>query len=107
MMNISAPFIKRPVATTLFMIAIFLVGLLAYKFIPVSALPEVEYPTIQISTFYPGASPEVIASSITAPLEKQFGQMPGLKQMTSASSNGASLITLQFNLKMSLDIAEQ
>lgn len=107
MTNISAPFIKRPIATSLFMLAILLVGILAYQLLPVSALPEVEYPTIQISTFYPGANPEVIASSITAPLEKQFGQMPGLNQMTSSSSGGASLITLQFNLKMSLDVAEQ
>lgn len=107
MSNISDPFIKRPIATSLFMIAILLIGILAYNLIPVSALPEVEYPTIQVSTFYPGASPEVIASSITAPLEKQFGQMPGLKQMTSSSANGTSLITLQFNLKMSLDLAEQ
>jgi multidrug efflux pump len=107
MTNISSPFIKRPIATSLFMLAIFLVGILAYKLLPVSALPEVEYPTIQVSTFYPGANPDVIASSITAPLEKQFGQMPGLNQMTSSSSGGASLITLQFNLKMSLDVAEQ
>ncbi|APJ04306.1 multidrug efflux RND transporter permease subunit [Silvanigrella aquatica] len=107
MTNISEPFIKRPIATSLFMVAIFLVGILAYQLLPVSALPEVEYPTIQVSTFYPGANPDVIASSITAPLEKQFGQMPGLKQMTSSSSGGVSLITLQFNLKMSLDVAEQ
>lgn len=107
MTNISEPFIKRPIATSLFMIAILLVGILAYQLLPVSALPEVEYPTIQVSTFYPGANPDVIASSITAPLEKQFGQMPGLNQMTSSSSGGASLITLQFNLKMSLDVAEQ
>ncbi len=107
MTNISAPFIKRPIATSLFMVAILLVGILAYQLLPISALPEVEYPTIQVSTFYPGANPDVIASSITAPLEKQFGQMPGLNQMTSSSSSGASLITLQFNLKISLDIAEQ
>lgn len=107
MTNISAPFIKRPIATSLLMFAILLVGVLSYKLLPVSALPEVEYPTIQVSTFYPGANPEIVASSITAPLEKQFGQMPGLNQMTSSSSGGASLITLQFNLKMSLDIAEQ
>ncbi len=107
MTNISAPFIKRPIATSLFMVAILLAGILSYQLLPVSALPEVEYPTIQVSTFYPGANPDVIASSITAPLEKQFGQMPGLNQMTSSSSSGASLITLQFNLKMSLDVAEQ
>lgn len=106
-MNLSSPFITRPIATSLLMIAILLAGILAFQFLPVSALPEVEYPTIQVLTFYPGASPEVMTSSVTAPLEKQFGQMPGLNQMTSTSSSGMSLITLQFNLKMSLDIAEQ
>ncbi|WP_186645381.1 multidrug efflux RND transporter permease subunit [Fluviispira vulneris] len=106
-MGISEPFIKRPIATTLFMVAIFLIGTLSYQLLPVSALPEVEYPTIQVSTFYPGGNPQVIASAITAPLEKQFGQMPGLKQMTSASSGGSSIITLQFDLNMSLDVAEQ
>ncbi|MBI3897879.1 MAG: MdtB/MuxB family multidrug efflux RND transporter permease subunit [Gammaproteobacteria bacterium] len=106
-MNISRPFILRPVATTLLMIAILLTGILAYRLLPISALPEVDYPTIQIVTLYPGASPDVITSSITAPLERQFGQMPGLTQMSSASSAGASVITLQFTLKLSLDVAEQ
>ncbi|MFE8596311.1 multidrug efflux RND transporter permease subunit [Archangium violaceum] len=103
----SGPFILRPVATSLLMLAILLSGVLAYRMLPVSALPQVDYPTIQIATFYPGASPDVTASSITAPLERQFGQMPGLTQMTSSSSSGASVITLQFALSMSLDIAEQ
>ncbi len=106
-MNISRPFITRPVATTLLMIAIILAGAVAYRQLPVSALPQVEYPTIQVRTFYPGASPDVMASSVTAPLERQFGQMPGLAQMTSASSGGSSIITLQFGLDLSLDIAEQ
>jgi len=106
-MNPSRAFILRPVATTLFMAAILLAGLVAYHMLPVSALPQVDYPTIQVRTFYPGASPEVMASSVTAPLERQFGQMPGLKQMTSSSSSGASLITLQFTLELSLDVAEQ
>ncbi len=106
-MNISRIFIERPVATTLLMIAILLAGAVAYKQLPVSALPEVDYPTIQIRTFYPGASSEVMATSITAPLERQFGQMPGLTQMTSASSGGSSIITLQFSLDLSLDVAEQ
>ena len=94
-------------ATTLLMVAILLAGMFAYNFLPLSALPEVDYPTIQVQTFYPGASPEVMTSAVTAPLERQFGQMPGLNQMTSASSGGASVITLQFNLDLSLDIAEQ
>ncbi len=106
-MNISHPFIIRPVATTLLMVAIFLAGAVAYRQLPVSALPQVDYPTIQVRTFYPGASPEVMASSVTAPLERQFGQMPGLTQMTSASSSGSSVITLQFTLDLSLDVAEQ
>ncbi|MDE2203698.1 MAG: efflux RND transporter permease subunit, partial [Burkholderiaceae bacterium] len=106
-MNPSRIFILRPVATTLLMIAILLSGLVAYRMLPLSALPEVDYPTIQVTTLYPGASPDVMTSSITAPLERQFGQMPGLKQMTSASSGGASVITLQFDLSLSLDIAEQ
>ena len=97
-MNLSAPFIQRPIATSLLMLAILLGGLLAYRLLPVSSLPEVDYHTILVSTFYPGARPDVMASSITAPLEKQFGQMPGLDQMTSTSSNGASIITLQFTL---------
>ncbi|MGA2893327.1 MAG: MdtB/MuxB family multidrug efflux RND transporter permease subunit [Xanthobacteraceae bacterium] len=106
-MNVSEPFILRPVATTLLMAAIMLSGFVAYTFLPLSTLPEVDYPTIQVTTLYPGASPEVMTSSVTAPLERQFGQMPGLDQMTSASSGGASVITLQFNLDLSLDIAEQ
>ena len=106
-MNISRPFILRPVATSLLMLAILLVGILAYRLLPLSALPEVDYPTIQVVTLYPGASPEVMASSVTAPLERQFGQMPGLNQMSSTSSGGASVITLQFSLALSLDIAEQ
>jgi multidrug efflux pump len=106
-MNPSRIFILRPVATTLLMVAILVVGLIAYLQLPLSALPEVAYPTIQIQTFYPGASPEVITSAITAPLEKQFGQMPGLNQMSSTSSAGASVITLQFNLSLPIDVAEQ
>ncbi len=106
-MNPSRPFILRPVGTSLFMVAILLVGIVAYQFLPLSALPEVDYPTIQVQTFYPGASPDVITSSVTAPLEVQFGQMPGLNQMTSSSSAGASVITLQFSLDLSLDVAEQ
>ena len=105
--NPSRTFILRPVATSLLMAALLLVGILAYRLLPVSALPQVDYPTIQVVTLYPGASPEVTASSITAPLERQFGQMPGLNQMSSASSGGASVITLQFNLSLGLDIAEQ
>jgi multidrug efflux pump len=107
MMNPSRQFILRPVATSLAMLAILLVGLLCYRFLPVSALPEVDYPTIQVVTFYPGASPDVMTSSVTAPLERQFGQMPGLDQMTSSSSGGASTITLQFSLDVGLDVAEQ
>ena len=106
-MSPSRPFILRPVATTLLMAAILLVGIVAYRFLPISALPEVDYPTIQIQTFYPGASPEVMTSSVTSPLEVQFGQMPSLNQMFSTSSAGASVITLQFSLDISLDIAEQ
>ncbi len=106
-MNPSQPFILRPVATTLLMIAIVLSGMLAFGFLPVAALPEVDYPTIQVQTFYPGASPDVMTSSITAPLEVQFGQMPNLNQMSSVSSAGASVITLQFGLTISLDVAEQ
>src|ERR1700744_2062472 len=106
-MNVSEPFILRPVATTLLMVAIMLSGIVAYTFLPLSTLPEVDYPTIQVQTLYPGASPEVMTSSVTAPLERQFGQMPGLNQMTSASSGGASVITLQFSLDLSLDVAEQ
>jgi multidrug efflux pump len=106
-MNPSRIFILRPVATTLLMVAILVVGMIAYLQLPLSALPEVAYPTIQVQTFYPGASPEVITSAITAPLEKQFGQMPGLNQMSSTSSAGASVITLQFNLSLAIDVAEQ
>ncbi len=106
-MNPSRIFILRPVATSLLMIAILAVGLIAYTTLPLSALPEVAYPTIQVQTFYPGASPEVITSAITAPLEKQFGQMPGLNQMASTSSAGASVITLQFDLSLDIDVAEQ
>jgi multidrug efflux pump len=106
-MNLSGPFIVRAIATSLLMFGILLTGALAYRLLPVSSLPEVEYPTMQVMTFYPGASPDVMASSVTAPLERQFGQMPGLDQMTSTSSNGASVITLQFQLSMSLDVAEQ
>jgi multidrug efflux pump len=106
-MSPSRPFILRPVATTLLMAAILLVGIVAYRFLPVSALPEVDYPTIQVQTFYPGASPEVMTSAVTSPLEVQFGQMPSLNQMFSSSSAGSSLITLQFSLDVSLDVAEQ
>ena len=106
-MNPSRPFILRPVATSLFMAAILLAGIIAYRVLPISALPQVDYPTIQVVTLYPGASPDVVTSSITAPLERQFGQMPGLNQMSSTSSGGASVITLQFSLSLNLDIAEQ
>ena len=100
-------FIMRPVATTLLMVAILLAGIIGYRFLPVSALPEVDYPTIQVVTLYPGASPDVVTSAITAPLERQFGQMSGLKQMASQSSGGASVVTLQFQLTLPLDVAEQ
>jgi len=106
-MNLSRPFILRPVATTLLMVGILLVGFVAYRQLPVSALPQVDYPTIQVQTFYPGASPDVMASSVTAPLERQFGEIPGLNQMTSTSSFGSSIITLQFTLDLNIDIAEQ
>ncbi len=106
-MNISKPFIVRPVATSLLMMGVLLAGAVAYRQLPVSALPQVDYPTIQVVTFYPGGSPEVMSSSVTAPLERQFGQVPGLKQMTSTSSFGCSVITLQFGLDLSIDIAEQ
>ncbi len=105
--NPSKLFILRPVATSLLMVAMLLIGVLAYRLLPVSALPQVDYPTIQVITLYPGASPDVMTSVITAPLERQFGQMPGLTQMSSSSSGGASMITLQFNLNLNLDIAEQ
>src|ERR1700688_2422525 len=106
-MSPSRPFILRPVATTLLMIAIMLSGIVAYRFLPLAALPEVDYPTIQIQTFYPGASPDVMTSSVTSPLEVQLGQMPSLNQMSSVSSAGSSAITLQFSLALSLDVAEQ
>jgi len=105
--SLSRPFILRPVATSLLMVAILLVGAISYRLLPLSALPEVDYPTIQVQTFYPGASPDVVTSGITSPLERQFGQMPALKQMSSSSSGGASVITLQFSLAVSLDVAEQ
>src|SRR3989454_231086 len=106
-MNPSRLFVLRPVAPSLLMVAILLAGAIAYRLLPLSALPEVDYPTIQVVTFYPGASPDVTTSSITAPLERQLGQMPGLKQMSSTSSGGASVITLQFSLELTLDVAEQ
>jgi multidrug efflux pump len=106
-MSPSRPFILRPVATSLLMAAILLVGIVAYIELPVSALPEVDYPTIQVVTFYPGASPEVVASAVTAPLERQFGEVPGLNQMTSISSGGSSVITMQFALSLNIDVAEQ
>jgi len=105
--NMSRPFIMRPVATSLLMVGLLLAGLVAYEQLPVSALPQVDYPTIQVMTFYPGASPDVMASSVTAPLERQFGEVPGLTQMTSSSSFGSSVITLQFDLNLNIDIAEQ
>ena len=107
MLNISRPFILRPVATTLLMLALVIVGLVAVRFLPVSSLPSVDYPTIQVQTFYPGASPDVMSTTVTAPLEVQLGQIPGLQQMTSYSSAGASVITLQFDLAQSLDVAQQ
>src|ERR1019366_4010817 len=106
-MNPSRVFILRPVANTMLMVGLLLAGAVGYTQLPVSALPEVDYPIIQVITFYPGASPEVMASSVTAPLERQFGQVPGLQQMTSTSSDGSSVITLQFNLSLSIDVAEQ
>ena len=106
-MSLSRPFILRPVATTLLMVAIFLAGIIAYRLLPVAALPQVDYPTIRVLTLYPGASPQVMGSAVTAPLERQFGQMPGLAQMSSTSSGGASVITLRFGLEMALDVAEQ
>src|SRR4029450_549208 len=106
-MNVSRAFILRPIATSLFMSAILLAGIAGYRQLPVSALPQVDYPTIQVVTFFPGASPDVMASSVTAPLERQFGQVPGLKQMTSSSSGGSSIITLQVALDLSIEVAEQ
>ncbi|RGE46076.1 MdtB/MuxB family multidrug efflux RND transporter permease subunit [Comamonas testosteroni] len=106
-MNISRLFILRPIATSLLMVAVLISGILAYRLLPISALPEVDYPTIQVTTLYPGASPDVMTSNVTAPLERQFGQMPGLDQMSSTSSGGASVISLRFALSMSMDVAEQ
>ena len=106
-MNPSRPFILRPVATSLLMAAIMLIGIVGYTQLPVSALPEVDYPTIQVVTFYPGASPDVMATTVTAPLERQFGEMQGLSQMTSTSSGATSVIVLQFNLSLDMDIAEE
>ena len=106
-MSPSRIFILRPIATSLLMVAILLVGIVAYFQLPVSALPQVDYPTIQVVTSYPGAAPDVMSSSVTAPLERQFGQIPGLSEMTSTSSFGNSVITLQFNLDQNIDIAEQ
>ena len=106
-MSISSPFIIRPIATSLLMVAVLLTGIIAASLLPIASLPEVDYPTIQVSTFYPGAAPKVMASSVTTTLERQFGQMSGLNQMSSNSSSGASIITLQFTGDMKLDIAEQ
>ena len=106
-MNPSRIFILRPIATSLLMVAILLAGILAYRNLPISSLPQVDYPTIQVVTLYPGGSPDVMASLVTAPLERQFGQMPGLNQMSSVSSGGASVIVLQFTLDLNMDVAEQ
>jgi multidrug efflux pump len=106
-MNPSRPFILRPIATSLLMAAVLLIGIIGFRQLPIAALPEVDYPTMQVTTFYPGASAEVVASAITAPLERQLGEVPGLSQMLSSSSDGASVITLQFNLSLSIDVAEQ
>jgi len=105
-MSPSRLFIQRPVATSLLMATILLAGMVAYTQLPVAALPEVDYPTIQVSTFYPGASPYVMATTVTAPLERQFGQIQGLSQMTSTSSGGSSIVVLQFNLSLNIDVAE-
>src|ERR1700740_842597 len=106
-MSPSRPFIMRPVATSLLMGAILLAGIVGFKLLPLSALPQVDYPTIQVQTLYPGASPEVMAQTVTAPLERQFGQMPGLSRMSSTSAAGVSIVTLQFSLGLALDVAEQ
>ena len=106
-MNISRIFILRPIATSLLMVALLLSGLLAYHYLPMAALPQIDYPTIQVQTLYPGASSEVMAAVVTSPLERQLGTMSGLVQMTSLSSAGASVITLQFDLSVPLDVAEQ
>src|SRR3954470_3366912 len=106
-MSPSHPFIQRPVATALLMLAIVLAGLVGFRFLPLAALPQVDYPTIQVQTLYPGGSPEVMAQTVTAPLERQFGQMPGLSRMSSTSAAGVSIVTLQFSLGLALDVAEQ
>ena len=106
-MSISRPFILRPVATSLLMVAILLSGIVAYFQLPVSALPQVDYPTIQVLTFYPGAAPDVMSTTVTAPLERQFGQLQGLSQMTSTSASGVSVVVLQFTLALNIDVAEQ
>ncbi|MEO0035114.1 MAG: hypothetical protein RLZZ501_1137, partial [Pseudomonadota bacterium] len=106
-MNPSRLFIERPVATTLLMLALLLLGGVAYRFLPLSSLPTVDYPTIQVQTLYPGGSPEVMGQTVTAPLERQFGQMAGLDRMASTSAGGVSIITLQFGLGLALDVAEQ
>src|SRR5277367_186461 len=106
-MNPSRPFILRPVATSLIMVALLLGGYIGFRELPIAALPEVDYPTMQVTTFYPGASPDVTASAVTAPLERQLGEVPGLNQMLSTSSEGASVITLQFSLSLDIDVAEQ
>ena len=106
-MNLSRLFILRPIATALLMVAILIAGLMAYRLLPTSALPEVDYPTIQVQTLYPGASPEVMSRTVSAPLERQFGQMPGLERMASTSAAGVSIVTLQFSLGLALDVAEQ
>jgi len=106
-MNPSRPFILRPIATSLVMAAILLTGIIAFRQLPISALPEVDYPTMQVLTFYPGANPDVVASAVTAPLERQLGEVPGLNQMLSTSSEGVSVITLQFALSLNIDVAEQ
>src|SRR5246127_3413095 len=106
-MSPSAPFIQRPVATSLLMLAIVLAGIVGFKFLPLSALPQVDFPTIQVQTLYPGGSPEVMSQTVTAPLERQFGQMAGLQRMSSTSASGVSIITLQFGLGQTLDVAEQ
>src|ERR1700728_1366697 len=106
-MSPSRPFILRPVATALLMAAIFLAGAVAWTQLPISALPEVDYPTIEVMTYYPGASPDVVASAVTAPLERQFGEVAGLSQMTSTSSGGSSVIVMQFQLSLDIDVAEQ
>jgi len=105
--NLSRPFILRPVATSLLMLALLLSGVLAYRWLPVSSLPQVDYPTIQVRALYPGASPSVMSTGVTAPLERQFGQIPGLEHMSSVSSAGASSITLRFTLDTPLEVAEQ